>query len=95
MLHSRTLLFICSIYNRLHLLIPTSQSSASLRPRGNDKSVKSVSLKQLSYSAPVTHILPVSVMLMKCMNVSKSSCSLSLYRNAAARGDMSQAGGLA
>ena len=44
MLHSRTLLFISSIYNSLHLLIPTSQSSASLRPRGNHKSVKSVVL---------------------------------------------------
>ena len=87
-------MFIYPIYNNLHLLIPNSQSSASLRPRGN-KSVKSVSLKQLSYSAPVSHTLPVNVMLMNCMNLSESSCSLSLYRNAAAHGDRSQAGGLA
>ena len=83
------------IYNSLHLLIPTSQSSASLHPRGNHKSVKSVSLKQLFYSAPVRHTLPMNVMQMNCMNLSKPSCSLSLYRNAAAQRDMSQAGGLA
>ena len=40
-LHSRTLLFIYSIYNRLHLLIPTSHSIPPLASLllGNHKSV--------------------------------------------------------